>query len=85
MIPTSVHSPGPKHPLDDALAMREKVKTDIAFLTDKIDRMMQQPRPNHMLIEHYRDMLKSRQAVLSWLMDGEVETSNHANKQAQTV
>ncbi len=60
-----------KHPLDDAPAMREKVEQDIAFLTDKIDRMMQHSRPNQMLIEHYMGMLKSRQAVLNWLIDGE--------------
>jgi hypothetical protein len=62
-----------KHPLDDAPAMREKVEQDIAFLTDKIDRMMQHSRPNQMLIEHYTGMLKSRQAVLSWLLDGEIQ------------
>jgi hypothetical protein len=62
-----------KHPLDDAPAMREKVEQDIAFLTDKIDRMMTHSRPNQMLIEHYMGMLKSRQAVLNWLMDGEVQ------------
>lgn len=76
MTPTSIHSPAPKHPLDDAPAMREKVKTDIAFLTDKIDRMMHQPRPNQLLIEHYREMLKSREAVLNWIMDGEIEKTN---------
>jgi hypothetical protein len=62
-----------RHPLDDASAMREKVEQDIAFLTDKIDRMMTHSRPNQMLIEHYMGMLKSRQAVLNWLRDGEVQ------------
>jgi hypothetical protein len=61
-----------KHPLDDANAMREKVAEDIAFLNSKIDLMMKQPRPNQMLIEHYMGMLKSRQAVFSWLKDGEI-------------
>lgn len=61
-----------KHPLDDAESMREKVTEDIAFLSNKIDLMMKQPRPNQMLIEHYSSMLKSRQAVLSWLKDGEI-------------
>lgn len=71
MIPTSVNTLTPKHPLDDAIAMREKVEKDIAFLTDKIDRMTQQSNPNNLLIAHYSEMLKSRQAVLKWLMDGE--------------
>lgn len=78
MIPTSVNTTS-KHPLDDAMAMREKVEQDIAFLTDKIDRMTQQPRPNEMLIAHYTDMLKSRQAVLNWLMDGEIREIDQAN------
>lgn len=68
-----------KHPLDDAPAMREKVENDIAFLTDKIDRMMQQSRPNQMLIEHYMEMLKSRQAVYGWLMDGVIQQTAKAN------
>jgi hypothetical protein len=68
-----------KHPLDDAEAMREKVTGDIAFLSSKIDLMMKQPRPNQMLIEHYTSMLKSRQAVLGWLKDGEIpETAKFA-------
>jgi len=61
------------HPLDNAPAMREKVEQDIAFLTDKIDRMMAHSRPNEMLIDHYKGMLKSRHAVLNWLMDGEMQ------------
>jgi hypothetical protein len=61
-----------KHPLDDARAMREKVVEDIAFLNHKIDLMVKQPRPNQMLIEHYQGMLKSRQAVLGWLRDGDI-------------
>ncbi len=76
----SIHSPVPRHPLDDAPAMREKVEKDIAFLTDKIDRMTHQPRPNEMLIDHYTSMLKSRQAVLSWLMDGEVDETTKTSK-----
>lgn len=64
-----------KHPLDDASAMREKVEQDIAFLTDKIDRMMTHSRPNQMLIDHYMGMLNSRRAVLSWLMDGEIQAT----------
>lgn len=69
MTSTSVNTT-PRHPLDDASAMREKVEKDIAFLTDKIERMTQQSSPNNLLIAHYSEMLKSRQAVLKWLMDG---------------
>lgn len=79
MTATKVTSTG-KHPLDDAPAMREKVEQDIAFLTDKVDRMMNQSRPNQVLIEHYMSMLKSRQSVLNWLKDGE---TNEPLKSAQ--
>jgi hypothetical protein len=49
---------------------RIKVEQDIAFLTDRIESMKKQPRPNAMLIDHYQSMLKSRESVLKWLMDG---------------
>lgn len=56
---------------------RIKVEQDITFLTDRIAAMRAHPRPNEMLIEHYQSMLKSRESVLKWLLDGcDDETSN---------
>lgn len=56
---------------------RIKVEQDIAFLTDRIAAMKKQPRPNNMLIDHYQSMLKSRESVLKWLLDGcDDETSS---------
>lgn len=56
---------------------RIKVEQDIAFLTDRIVAMESHPRPNLMLIGHYQSMLKSRQSVLKWLLDGcDDETSS---------
>lgn len=56
---------------------RVKVEQDIAFLTDRITAMRAHPRPNTMLIEHYQSMLKSRESVLKWLLDGcDDETSS---------
>ncbi len=49
---------------------RIKVEQDIAFLKDRISTMQSHPRPNTMLIEHYQSMLKSRESVLKWLLDG---------------
>lgn len=49
---------------------RIKVEQDIAFLNDRIVAMQSHPRPNTMLIEHYQSMLKSRESVLKWLLDG---------------
>jgi hypothetical protein len=49
---------------------RIKVEQDIAFLTDRITAMKANSRPNTMLIEHYESMLKSRESVHKWLLDG---------------
>lgn len=56
---------------------RIKVEQDIAFLKNRISAMQEHPRPNTMLIEHYQSMLKSRESVLKWLLDGcDDETSS---------
>ena len=56
---------------------RVKVEQDIVFLTERIASMQAQPQPNTMLIEHYQSMLKSRESVLKWLLDGcDDETSS---------
>lgn len=56
---------------------RIKVEQDIAFLSDRIAAMQQQSKPNTMLIEHYQSMLRSRESVLKWLLDGcDDETSS---------
>lgn len=60
---------------------RIKVEQDIAFLTDRINAMKAHPRPNTMLIEHYQSMLKSRESVLKWLLDGcDDETTSITNQ-----
>ncbi len=60
---------------------RVKVEQDIAFLSDRISAMQSHPRPNTMLIEHYQSMLKSRESVLKWLLDGcDDETSSLPSK-----
>lgn len=62
---------------------RVKVEQDIAFLSDRISAMKAHPRPNTMLIEHYQSMLKSRESVLKWLLDGcDDETSSLPSKQS---
>lgn len=56
---------------------RIKVEQDIAFLGDRIKVMQTHPKPNTMLIEHYQSMLKSRESVLKWLLDGSNDEANH--------
>ena len=62
---------------------RVKVEQDIAFLVDRISAMQAHPRPNTMLIEHYQSMLKSRESVLKWLLDGcDDETSSQPDQRS---
>lgn len=56
--------------LADAANVRLKVRQDIAFLLDRIDSLESRPRPNQLVIDTYRTMLESRQAVLKWLEHG---------------
>lgn len=58
---------------------RIKVEQDIAFLSDRIAAMKAHPRPNTMLIEHYQSMLKSRESVLKWLLDGCDDETSYTN------
>lgn len=57
--------------ITDTSAVRFKVEQDIAFLTGRINNMEQHPRPNKIVLETYKGMLKSRVAVLKWLIHGQ--------------
>jgi len=57
--------------LAEASNVQTKVEQDIAFLEHRIGLMKKQKTPNTIVIETYESMLKSRQSVLSWLLDGE--------------
>lgn len=48
-------------------AIANKVHQDIAFLTDRLDRLESQANPNPQVLKVYRDMLESRYAVLEWI------------------
>lgn len=65
--------------LTDTSAVRTKVEQDIAFLTGRITNMEQHPRPNKIVLETYQGMLKSRIAVLKWLMHGQDEDDTGAS------
>jgi hypothetical protein len=45
-----------------------KVQNDIDFLLNRIEHLQQQSSPNPIVLETYREMLESRQAVLDWLI-----------------
>lgn len=46
----------------------EQVQGDIGFLLSRIELLQKQPSPNPVVMQTYRDMLESRQAVLDWLV-----------------
>lgn len=45
----------------------EKLRQDIAFLTDRIERLNRQRSPNPKVIKVYQDMLDTRHSVLNWI------------------
>ena len=53
-----------------------KVESDIAFLSERLGLLEQQNKPNAVILQTYRDMLDSRQAVLGWLRLGEEQADN---------
>jgi hypothetical protein len=52
-----------------------KVQSDILFLESRIALLQQQPNPNPMVVQTYEQMLESRQAVLGWLQQNEVQVA----------
>ena len=56
--------------LTEASNVQIKVEQDIAFLQHRITLMKKQATPNQVVLDTYEDMLKSRKAVLSWLIEG---------------
>jgi hypothetical protein len=50
--------------------LQHKVEEDVAFLTNRIEIIKKNARPNQNVLETYESMLKSRKAVLAWLYDG---------------
>lgn len=58
----------------------EKVQNDIHFLLARIEHLQQQPNPNPVVLQTYREMLESRQAVLNWLMHGQTNAQSIAQK-----
>jgi hypothetical protein len=54
-----------------------KVQHDILFLESRIALLHKQLNPNPMVLETYRQMLESRQAVLDWLNQAGDVTALH--------
>jgi hypothetical protein len=57
----------------------EKVQNDISFLLTRIEHLQQQPNPNPVVLQTYREMLESRQAVLDWLVHDQTSTPSVAH------
>lgn len=56
----------------------QKVESDIAFLTERLELLKQQNNPNAVILRTYEDMLESRFAVLNWLRQGEQQPEKTA-------
>lgn len=51
----------------NSAAVAHKVRQDILFLLDRIERIKNLQTPNSSVLNTYQAMLESRQAVLHWL------------------
>lgn len=69
-IPASIDRLIPRSPYNaSSAAIADKVKEDILFLQDRIDRIKKLQTPNSTVLKTYQSMLESREAVLQWLRD----------------
>jgi len=59
-----------------------KVEEDIAFLSERLQLLEQQSKPNAVILQTYKDMLESRRAVLDWLRQGD---KGHSDTQAKAA
>jgi len=58
----------------------EKVQNDINFLLARIEHLQQQLNPNPVVLQTYREMLESRQAVLDWLLQDQTSAQQSVPK-----
>ncbi len=56
-----------------------KVESDIAFLTERLHLLEQQQKPNPVILQTYKDMLESRNAVLHWLRQDTIQIAAQSN------
>ena len=66
-------------------SISQKLTQDIAFLSERITRMVQQTTPNTVVLHTYRTMLESRQAVLDWLEKKPMTNSVESDSQYQQL
>jgi len=71
--------------LANAEAVHEKVREDIAFLSNRIALMERQTRPNKPVLDTYKRMLDSRQSVLNWLEHGRWAHSASSEPHSRTA
>lgn len=62
---------------NDTDSMAKKVRSDIAFLEDRLIQLEKQRTPNTVVIKTYKDMLQSRRNVLTWMKEN--RSSNLSN------
>ncbi len=62
----------------DSEDVARKVESDITFLSERLQLLEQQKKPNAVTIQTYKDMLESRHAVLQWLRSHSTTTDKRA-------
>lgn len=60
-----------------------KVESDIAFLTERLHLLEQQQKPNPVIVQTYKDMLESREAVLHWLRQDTAQIQDSSQRAEQ--
>lgn len=64
----------------NSIEVAAKVQNDVDFLLDRIEHLQQQLNPNPIVLQTYKEMLESRQAVLNWLLQDHTNSSTEAQK-----
>ena len=62
----------------NSIEVAAKVQNDVDFLLDRIEHLQRQLNPNPIVLQTYKEMLESRQAVLNWLLQ------DHSNSAIET-
>ncbi len=64
----------------NSMEVAEKVQNDVDFLLARIEHLQQQLNPNPIVLQTYKEMLESRQAVLNWLLQDHTSAPAEAQK-----
>lgn len=64
----------------NSVEVAAKVQNDVDFLLARIEHLQEQLNPNPIILQTYKEMLESRQAVLNWLLQDHSNTPADVQK-----